>query len=218
MRHIYCPATNEQIPVGKIICLGRNYREHAREMKSEVPGRPILFLKPSTAIIHSGEEVILPPFSRVLHHEVELVVVVGREGKNLRPQLAYDYVFGYGIGLDMTLRDVQEQSKAKGLPWSVAKGFDTSAPVSDIITKEEIPDPQNLDFSLRVNQQLRQRANTREMIFGIDLIIPYISEIFTLERGDVIFTGTPEGVGTVTSGDSLTAELENIVTLTCSVR
>lgn len=218
MKSVYCPSRNEHITVGKIICLGRNYREHAREMKSELPDKPIFFLKPSSAIIHSGEEVVQPPFSRELHHEVEFIVVIGRDGKNISRASAHEYILGYGVGLDMTLRDLQLESKSKGLPWSVAKGFDTSAPVSDIITKDEVHFPQDLTFSLKVNHQLRQRGNTRDMIFGIDSIISYTSEIFTLERGDVIFTGTPEGVGPVTNGDVLTAELEGLVTLTCSIR
>lgn len=218
MKSVYCRTTNEEIPVGKIICVARNYREHAKEMDSETPERPILFLKPSTAIIRSGQEVILPPFSRDLHYEVEFVVVIVKEGKNIQRQSAHDHILGYAVGLDMTLRDVQLDSKKKGLPWSVAKGFDTSAPVSDIITKEEMRTPQNVNFSLRVNQQIRQRGNTQDMTWGIESLISYVSEIFTLERGDVLFTGTPSGVGPVNSGDRLEAELEGLVTLTCFVR
>lgn len=218
MKSVYCRTTNEEIPVGKIICIGRNYREHAKEMDSEIPDRPMLFLKPSTAIIRSGQEVILPPFSKDLHYEVEFVVVITKEGKNIHRQSARDFILGYAVGLDMTLRDVQLDSKKKGLPWSVAKGFDTSAPISDIITMEKMRTPQNVNFSLRVNQQIRQRGNTRDMVWGIESLISYVSEIFTLERGDVIFTGTPSGVGPVNSGDRLEAELEGLVTLTCSVR
>jgi len=218
MKSIHVLHTGERIPVGKIICVGRNYREHAREMKSEVGEDPILFIKPSTAIIQSGDEIVMPPFSRELHHEVEFVILIGREGKNIPPESAYEYVFGYGVGLDMTLRDVQRESKKLGLPWSVAKGFDTSAPISDIVPKDRMGPPQNVSFSLTVNGQLRQRGTTRDMVFGIDVLLSYISKVFTLERGDVIFTGTPEGVATVKPGDTLTAQLEELVTLTCSVR
>ncbi len=199
--------------VGKIMCLGQNYPAHAREMKSEVPVTPVVFLKPPTALLSTGSTVILPPFSRELHHEVELVVMIGRGGKDISRSDAAAHIAGYAVGLDMTLRDVQAAAKAKGLPWSVAKGFDTSAPVSPFVPAGDIEDPHNLMLSLQVNGSLRQRANTSAMTFRIDRIIEYLSSVFTLEEGDLIFTGTPDGVGRVVPGDRLHAEAESVGTL-----
>ncbi len=203
--------------VGKLLCLGRNYPEHAREMRDELPERPIVFLKPATAIIHSGDKVILPPLSKDVQHEVELVVLIGKQGKAIPKSSAFDHVGGYAVGLDMTMRDVQAEAKSKGLPWTVAKGFDTSAPVSDIIGKDRIPDPHNLSLTLKVNGVVRQHASTSSMLFRIDDVIAFLSEIFTLEAGDLIFTGTPEGVGRVQRGDILEAQLGSFATLRVGV-
>jgi 2-keto-4-pentenoate hydratase/2-oxohepta-3-ene-1,7-dioic acid hydratase in catechol pathway len=205
--------SGKSITVGKILCLGSNYAEHAIEMKSEVPRAPVVFLKPPTALLDDGEDVVFPPFSRELHHEVEMVVVIGKGGKNIPARTAYEHVAGYAVGLDMTLRDVQDQAKRKGLPWSVAKGFDTSAPVSTIVAKELIDDPHNLNISLRVNGQIRQHSNTNKMIFRIHDAVSYLSGVFTLEPGDLIFTGTPEGVGKVVPGDFLEATLDKVGSL-----
>jgi len=210
--------SDRKVQVGKIFCVGRNYAAHAKEMHAETPEAPVIFLKPPTAILHNGGEVVLPPFSQELHYEVEMVVLMGREGKNISQKVARTFVGGYAVGLDMTLRDVQAEAKKKGLPWSVAKGFDTSAPVSSFVEPERVPDPHALDISLKVNGVVRQHANTREMMFSIDEIIAYISSIFTIEPGDLIFTGTPEGVGQVVSGDRLEAALESVGTLQVSVR
>ncbi|HZY10955.1 MAG TPA: fumarylacetoacetate hydrolase family protein [Bacteroidota bacterium] len=193
--------------VGKILCLGRNYAEHAKEMNAEIPDHPVIFLKPSTAIIHSGDDIILPKISRQLHHEVELVVAIGKRGKNIIASEADSYILGYGVGLDMTLRDVQFEAKKKGLPWSVAKGFDTSAPVSEIIPVSKITNPSELIIRCSVNGSKRQETSVSKMIFSIDKIIEYTSSIFTLEPGDLIFTGTPEGVGEIKPGDLIEAEL-----------
>ncbi|MGB2958862.1 MAG: fumarylacetoacetate hydrolase family protein [Bacteroidota bacterium] len=201
---------NRSIPVGKILCLGRNYAEHAREMGSDPTETPVVFLKPSTALLKSGEKVKIPGCSREMHHEVELVVLIGRPGKQIPKEKAFEHVGGYGVGLDMTLRDVQAEAKKRGLPWSVAKGFDTSAPVSSFVERQKIADPHNLTLRLEVNGTLRQRSNTRNMIFGVDDIISYLSTVFTLETGDLVFTGTPEGVGPVHSGDVLEATLDDI--------
>jgi 5-carboxymethyl-2-hydroxymuconate isomerase len=203
--------------VGKIMCLGSNYPAHAREMQSEVPQIPVVFLKPPTALLTTGSAVVIPPFSRELHHEVELVVLLGTGGRGIARKDAFAHVAGYGVGLDMTLRDVQAAAKAKGLPWSVAKGFDTSAPVSPFVRASAVPDPHNLMISLSVNGALRQRATTGAMIFRIDRIIEYLSSVFTLEEGDMIFTGTPEGVGRVVPGDRIHAELERVGSLDVTV-
>lgn len=210
--------TGETIRVGKILCLGRNYPEHAREMNAEAPSSPVVFLKPPTALLSDGGEVIIPPISHALHFEAEMVVVIGQEGKHIAAGKELDHVLGYAVGLDMTLRDIQSDAKSKGLPWTVAKGFDTSAPVSPVVDKKEVSDPHTLTLSLTVNGQMRQQANTAKMMFRIDRIISYLSTIFTLERGDLIFTGTPEGVGQVRSGDILEAELTSVGRLRVRIR
>jgi acylpyruvate hydrolase len=210
--------SGEELRVGKILCLGRNYRGHAREMDAEVPATPVVFLKPATALIRSGEDVVLPPISKELHYEAEMVVVIGKDGQNIAREKAMEFVGGYAVGLDMTLRDVQSEAKRKGLPWSIAKGFDTSAPLSSAVSSSNVPNPHVLSLSLAVNGVRRQHANTGEMIFRVEDIIAFCSSIFTLEKGDLIFTGTPEGVGAVRSGDRLVAELESVGSLTVQVR
>jgi 2-keto-4-pentenoate hydratase/2-oxohepta-3-ene-1,7-dioic acid hydratase in catechol pathway len=205
------------IQAGKIICLGRNYIEHAKEMLAEIPKEPVLFLKPASAILEAGGKIMIPPFSRELHHEVELVALISKGGAKIPLADAINHIGGYAVGLDMTLRDVQAEAKKKGLPWSVSKGFDTSAPLSSFVTRESIPDPHNLAISLAVNGSIRQRSSTANMIFKLDAVVSYVSSIFTLESGDLIFTGTPEGVGPVYPGDTLLAEIEGIDTLTVTV-
>jgi 2-keto-4-pentenoate hydratase/2-oxohepta-3-ene-1,7-dioic acid hydratase in catechol pathway len=205
------------VTVGKILCLGRNYPEHAKEMKAELPSTPVVFLKPATAIVPSGGSVVFPSFSRDMHHEIELVVLVGATGRDIPKDRAKNHIAGYGVGLDMTLRDVQSEAKRKGLPWSVAKGFDTSAPVSLFVGRDAVPDPHNLVLTLRVNGEVRQQASTSGMVFRIEDIIAYLSSVFTLEEGDLIFTGTPEGVGPVHRGDHLVAELGSLVSLAVQV-
>jgi acylpyruvate hydrolase len=218
MHYIRLRGAYEPIPVGKILCLGQNYAAHAREMKSDVPTQPIVFLKPSSAIISNGETVTAPVFSHEVHHEVELVVLIGKNGKNISRESAVEYIEGYGVGLDMTMRDVQREARNTGQPWTVAKGFDSSAPLSEFVPRTLIPDPHSLSIRLSVNGVERQHSNTKEMIFRIDEVISYLSSIFTLERGDLIYTGTPEGVGTVISGDILRAEIESIGSLTVHVQ
>jgi acylpyruvate hydrolase len=203
-------ANGKTLRVGKIICLGKNYPEHAREMHGEPPAQPVLFLKPTTAIIHDGETVEVPAFASVLHHEVELVAVIGKQGKHIKTEEAVRHICGYAVGLDMTLRDVQDVAKKKGLPWSVAKGFDTSAPVSDAVLAETVTDPHSLNIELTVNGNIRQSSNTSEMIFKLDYQVAYISSIFKLEEGDLIFTGTPEGVGQAVSGDVIEGRVEKV--------
>ncbi|MBI4427615.1 MAG: fumarylacetoacetate hydrolase family protein [Ignavibacteriales bacterium] len=197
----------EPFVVGKILCVGRNYAEHAKEMKSEIPREPVIFLKPSTAIVQDGGTVVIPAISRDVHHEVELTVLVGKGGKNIPRETALGHVAGYGIGLDMTLRDVQAEAKKKSLPWTMAKGFDASAPVSEFVSASGVGDPHALDIQLDVNGSVRQRSNTRFFIFRIDELISFISRTISLECGDVLFTGTPEGVGQVVTGDKLNARL-----------
>jgi len=209
---------DQLIKVGKILCLGRNYVNHAREMNANIPEKPLIFLKPSTALLQNGGSVVIPPFSTEVHHEVEMVVLIGKRAKQVDKATALEYVSGYAVGLDMTLRDLQEIAKEKGLPWSVAKGFDTSAPVSEFVEAGTIKNPHDLNISLKVNGVLRQSANTREMIFSLGEVISYASSVFTLEAGDLIFTGTPSGVGKVVPGDELEADLESVGKLKVRIR
>ncbi len=217
MHGIRFSSSNDIIPVGKIFCLGQNFAAHAKEMKSAIPKSPIVFLKPPTAIIFDGGKIIKPVISNELHHEIELVVLIGKNGKHIPREQAMEYVAGYGVGLDMTLRDVQAEARKLGQPWSIAKGFDTSAPLSDFVKKDLVANPQELDLTLTVNGTVRQKANTRNMIFPIDYVIAFLSTLFTFETGDLIFMGTPEGIGPVVSGDVLHAEIDSIGSLTVSV-
>lgn len=218
MHSVILQGINDRVVVGKILCLGQNYAAHAREMKSDIPTTPIVFLKPSTAIIANGGSVVMPEISNEVHHEVELVVLIGKTAKDISTGNAMEYIDGYGVGLDMTMRDVQRIAKNQGQPWAVAKGFDTSAPLSEFVPRTAVPDPQSLNIRLTVNGKVRQNANTREMIFPVDAIVAYLSSIFTLEQGDLIFTGTPEGVGAVTHGDFLFAEIESVGSLTVHIQ
>lgn len=207
----------EEIPVGKIICIGRNYVEHIRELGNTVPEKPVIFIKPASAIIADGGEIIIPPHSSDCHHEVELAVLIGKRTKNVSVENAHDHVSGYGVALDMTLRDVQSEQKKKGLPWEIAKAFDTSCPLSEFIPAREITDPQNLQISLKVNGVIRQDGNTAEMMRSVDELIAAASGYFTLEEGDILLTGTPAGVGKIESGDTLQATIEKVGTLSVSV-
>jgi acylpyruvate hydrolase len=201
---------NKEFRLNNIYCVGKNYADHAKEMGGEVPTEPIIFLKPTSAVIENGTPIILPKISKNVHHEVELTVLIGKHGKNIPQSDAMEYVAGYGVGLDMTMRDKQNEAKKGGNPWSIAKGFDTSAPLSPFIEKANIPDPHDLEISLKVNGKERQHSNTKNMIFRIDVLVSFLSSIFTLEEGDIIYTGTPEGVSQVVSGDVLDAEIPGI--------
>ncbi len=193
---------------GKLLCIGRNYAAHVREMGdvADLPTEPVVFLKPPTALIGNGEEVVIPSMSSDVHHEVELVVVIGTPGRQIEEDRAMDHVAGYALGLDMTARDLQSRAKDARAPWSVAKGFDTFAPLGEIVGAEAVSDPHELEIELSVNGFVRQRGSTRDLIFPIPKLISYLSRIFTLEPGDLIYTGTPEGVGPVKSGDVLEAK------------
>lgn len=209
MKTVQIKGSSEQIRVGKIVCIGQNYAAHIKEMKAEVPSSPVFFLKPTTALIPDGGDVVLPSISRDVHHEVELTVLIGKDGKNVSQDSAMERVAGYGVGLDMTLRDVQNDAKKKGLPWTLAKGFDTSAPVSAFVPSQQIANPGNLTLRLNVNGTTRQQSGTNDLIFSVDKLIAYISQFITLEQGDIIFTGTPQGVAQVKPGDKLEASLSD---------
>lgn len=213
--------TSEKIAVSKILCVGANYPDHIAEMNPgkalELPAEPVIFMKPPSAIIHDGDSIIIPRISNDVHHEVELIAVIGRDGKHIPENQAADYILGYGIGLDMTLRDVQSEAKKKGRPWTVAKGFDTSAAVSAIIPRDQFGDPHAKELNLFVNDVLKQTGQTATMIFKIGKIIAYMSQVFTLKRGDIIYTGTPHGVGPVKKGDRLRAVLGEVIELKVNV-
>lgn len=217
MKFITVKNSSEKIPVGKVVCVGRNYAEHARELGNEIPEKPVVFLKPNTSIIYSDEKIIYPDFSEEMHHEVELILLIGNKLKDADTKKAEDAISGYGVGLDMTLRDVQSELKKKGHPWTIAKGFDTSAVLSDFIFKKDYKLTLNEVISLSVNGTIKQRAKLNKMIFAPSKIVEYISSLMTLEEGDLIFTGTPSGVGKVVKGDKLLAEIEGIASLSCEV-
>ena len=201
-------ASGEEVAVGTIFCVGRNYAQHAKEMGSEIPSEPFIFLKPPTAIVGTGDSVRIPPVSTDLHHEVELVVLIDKVMKDVSRTEALDGVAAVAVGLDMTLRDVQAVAKREGKPWSVAKGFDTSAPVGPLLRVDRIGRISDLTFTLKVNGEVRQRGEWSGMIFSVAELLSWLSTIFTLRPGDLLFTGTPEGVGRVVPGDLLEAVIQ----------
>ena len=192
----------------KIICIGRNYTDHIAELENEKPENPVVFLKPDTAILLKGQPFFIPDFSQDVHHEVEVLVRINRIGKHIQPKFAHKYYDEIGLGIDFTARDLQAQLKAKGLPWEKAKGFDGAAVVGKWVAKTELPQVDELQFSLRKNGETVQAGNTALMLWKIDELIAYVSQFFTLKIGDIIFTGTPAGVGPVTINDVLVGELE----------
>jgi 2-keto-4-pentenoate hydratase/2-oxohepta-3-ene-1,7-dioic acid hydratase in catechol pathway len=208
----------KNVSIGKLVCLARTYKKHAEEMNTKITEEPILFLKPSSSIIFNGDSIIIPSRSNCIHHEVELGVVIGKTCKNITKNDALKYVLGYVIALDITARDIQSIAKMNGWPWGIAKGFDTFAPISHVVLKAEIKNPNDLDILLKVNGNIRQKSNTKSMIYSVERIIEFISSIMTLEKGDLIMTGTPEGVDEIKSGDILEAELGEICKLSVSVK
>lgn len=217
MAHKKIPGTN--LNVENIFCIGRNYVEHAKELNNPVPASPVVFLKPTSSVCYNGENIILPLQSNSVHHEVEIVVVVGKSGKNISEDEAHTYISHMGIGLDLTARDLQEKAKEKGLPWSIAKGFDTFAALSEFKAfTGSASDLKNIEFDLKINNEIRQKGHTKDMIFSIPTLVSYLSTIFTLNPGDIIFTGTPSGVGPLLEGDKLVATLTNSVTLSLGVQ
>ena len=209
--------SKEEFTIGKIVCVGRNYAEHAKELGNEIPGKPVLFLKPASALIYSGEEIVHPDYGNELHHEVELVLLMGETIKKANNAQAEKAIIGYGVGLDMTLRDVQNELKKKGNPWTLAKCFDTSAVISDFVLKKDYQLKPDEKLELKVNGVIKQSDNLKSMIFNPSEIVEYISSVMTLEKGDLIFTGTPSGVSRVNRGDKLEAKLGEFTDLVCSV-
>jgi acylpyruvate hydrolase len=194
----------------RIFAIGRNYVEHIKELNNEKPDEPVIFTKPDTAVLKNNSPFFYPDFSKDIHHEVELVLRISKEGKNIQEKFASKYYDGIGVGIDFTARDLQQKAKEKGLPWDIAKGFNGSAPVSDkFLPVGSFADLRNINFSLNINGELKQQGNTSLMLFGFDYIISYLSKFFTLRTGDLIYTGTPKGVGPVKIGDKLSAYIED---------
>jgi 2-keto-4-pentenoate hydratase/2-oxohepta-3-ene-1,7-dioic acid hydratase in catechol pathway len=187
----------------KIIAIGRNYQEHAKELNNPIPTEPVVFLKPDTALLKEGKAFYHPDFSNDIHYEVELIIKIGKEGKHITSKFARNYIEAIGLGIDFTARDLQQKCKEKGLPWEIAKAFDHSAPIGEFIPINEIADLNAIQFSLKQNQIVVQNGNSADMIFSFDDIISYVSQRFTLKKGDLIFTGTPAGVGKINIGDLL---------------
>lgn len=192
----------------KIIAIGRNYAEHAKELNNPIPTTPVIFMKPDTALLKDNKPFYLPDFSNDVHYELEVVLKICKEGKHITEKFAANYYDEIGLGIDFTARDIQSKHKEKGLPWELAKGFDSSAPVSIFLPKSDFEDMYNLNFELKINGEDRQRGNTKDLLFSFEKIISFVSQYITLKKGDLIFTGTPEGVGKVHQGDKLEAWLE----------
>ncbi|HEY6940016.1 fumarylacetoacetate hydrolase family protein [Dokdonella sp.] len=203
-----------RFPIRRIYCIGRNYAEHAKEMGASVePGRPMFFMKPADAIVADDGDIAYPPATADLHHEVEMIVALARGGHAIAREDALDCVFGYGVGLDLTRRDLQAAAKAKGHPWDAAKGFDDSAPASALHRVADVGHPRSARLSLEVNGELRQQADIADMVFDVAAIIHELSLLWTLAPGDLIFTGTPAGVAALQRGDHVHARLEGVAEL-----
>ena len=192
----------------KIICIGRNYGLHAKELGNEIPDKPVIFCKPDTAVLKNNEDFYIPPFSNDVHYEAELVIKIDKVGKTIAPQFAAKYYSQITLGIDFTARDLQSDLKSKGLPWELAKAFDNAAVIGEFVNLEN-RNIQDLHFTLEKNGETVQIGHTADMLFNVDNIISFVSQYFTLKTGDLIFTGTPAGVGKISTGDKLIAKLEN---------
>jgi len=193
----------------KIIAIGRNYAEHAKELNNPIPTLPVIFMKPDTALLKDNKPFYHPDFSQDVHHEIELVLKVCKEGKHVSEKFASAYYDEIGLGIDFTARDIQNRHKEKGLPWELAKAFDGSAPISVFLPKTDFENLYNLDIKLDINGQTRQNGNTKDLLFSFEKIIAFVSQYITLKKGDLIFTGTPAGVSKVNVGDRLEGYLNN---------
>ena len=202
----------------KIIAIGRNYADHIDELKNERPDDPVVFLKPDTALLRHNAPFYYPDFTKEVHHEVEILLKISKEGKYIEERFAHRYYDELGIGIDFTARDIQQKAKGKGLPWTIAKGFNGSAPISEFTDKAAFSSLQDIDFGLYVDDELKQQGNTSMMLFSFDYIVSYISRFFTLKKGDIIFTGTPKGVGPVRPGNTLKAFIQEKTLLEFEVK
>ena len=208
----------QALPVANIFCIGRNYHEHIRELDNAVPTEPVVFLKPTSALLAAGEDIVLPAFSNDVHYECELVVYIGRDAHNISAAEALAHVGGYAIGLDLTARDVQSAAKVQGLPWTQAKGFRGAACVSAFVAAAAVGNIQAQAFSLSVNGQIRQQGDSAQMILPVAQQIAYLSAVYGLQAGDLIYTGTPAGVGKMVAGDELHLRWPQQVEATFRVR
>ena len=215
--HVVLRGSGERVAVGKIVAVGRNYAAHAEEMNAQVGEEPVLFEKPSTALAHDGDTLYLPRDRGATHHEVELVALIGKRCRKVSPEEAAAAVAGYAVGLDLTLREMQSGFKKRGEPWFLAKGFDQSAPVSVVAPAAEVGDGSGLAISLAVNGETRQQDNTSSMVRSVADLVAFISQLVTLEPGDLVMTGTPAGVGPVDAGDRLEATIEKVGSLNLRV-
>ena len=217
MHQVHIKETQKSYNVGKIVCLGRNYLDHIRELGNKVPDRAVIFCKPASSLLTDGGAINIPEYSNDCHHELELALLIGKTGKHIPESEALSYLDGYGVALDLTLRDVQSELKGKGLPWEIAKGFDTSCPISDFVPAQQVNNPNALQIKLTVNGEVRQNGNTAQMMRSVEEIIAEVSTFYTLEPGDIILTGTPAGVSRIESGDILEGTIEHVGTLKASV-
>lgn len=217
MHQVQMKNSDTTYTVGKIICLGRNYLDHIRELDNNVPDRAVIFCKPGSSLLADGGTIKVPKYSNDCHHELELALLVGKIGKDIQKKAALSYLAGYGVALDLTLRDLQNELKNKGLPWEIAKGFDTSCPISSFTPAGNVSNPNNLQLTLKVNGETRQQGNTDQMMRSVEEIVTEISTFYTLEPGDIILTGTPAGVSRIESGDSLEGIIEQVGALQVSV-
>ena len=194
----------------KIVAIGRNYQLHAKELGNAVPSKPFWFLKPPSAILQNGGTILIPEGLPEIHYEVELGVVIGQGGKDIPLSKAMDHISGYCLGIDMTARIWQDEAKKKGLPWTAAKGFDTSLPLGDFVPKNRVSDPSSLTLWLKVNDIIKQHGSTRDMLFPVPSLVSEVSKVHSLTTGDIILTGTPAGVGPVRTNDVITAGIEEL--------
>ncbi len=210
MHHVTLKGRAEPIRVGKIVCMGRNYVAHIEELNNEPPGAPMFFIKPSTALAPLEEPVRIPSYSSKARHELELALLMGKELFEAEADEVYPAIAGYGAAIDVTLQDVQDKLKAKGHPWEIAKAFDGSCPISEFVPASDVPDPQDVLISMKVNGRQRHNGSTKLMIYDIPKIVSAASRYFTLEEGDIVLTGTPAGVGSLEPGDELEMEIERV--------
>lgn len=208
---------SQQIPVGKVVCVGLNYSDHVAEMNSQCADEPVIFLKPSSALVPLEQPVAIPVEFGSCHYEAEMSVLIGEQLADCTEQQAAEAIIGVGVALDLTLRDLQNQFKQKGHPWDKAKGFDGACPASAFVDRSQVGDLQDIELRLSINGEVRQESNTSHMITPVLPLIAYISRYFTLMPGDIVLTGTPAGVGPLSSGDMLTVELVNVISVETSV-
>ncbi|WP_305857544.1 fumarylacetoacetate hydrolase family protein [Balneatrix alpica] len=216
--HRYVDGETLLHPLGKVVCIGRNYAEHAKELNNPIPTEPILFIKPSTSVTPLQEPLSLPQGLGEVHHELELAVLIGTPLRQADEATAKQAIAGYGLALDLTLRELQSKLKEKGQPWEKAKCFDGACPLSPWLRAEAVTDVQNLNLSLTINGEVRQQGNTADMLTPVYALLAYASRFFTLEPGDVVLTGTPAGVGPLRSGDQLSLSLDSLLHITSQVK